>query len=281
MQVFRLSQPELIVLAKVLLQVPVPPLGMPPDPELAERPFQEVVLETLARLLEKGWVQVSENGTPTVPSDLADLLRTAGYLEAWMVVFLHERVKNRGREVAFYWDGERVVQHELDRSKREHIFRPGPDDMGYAWVKNLVAQYAAPASPQDGQHVLTLPGDVWEMLLKARLEGQAGTDALDLSPPTCELAGDVMEAALFMRLDCLCSVYRGEQEEVVFLLGPHRNWMLSPLPCPQEARAKKSCMQARAMTRPALERTLYALWRSLGVPLREKDASRVQEGGTE
>jgi len=262
MQVFRLSQPELIVLAKVLLQVPVPPLGMPP-----------------ARLLEKGWVQVGEDGTPTVPSDLADLLRTAGYLEAWMMVFLHKRAKNRGQEVAFYWDGERVVQHELDWSKREHILRPVPDDMGYAWVKNLVAQYAAPTSPQDGQHVLTLPGDVWEMLLNARLEGQAGTDALNLSPPTRELANDIVKADLFMRLDCLCSVYRGEQEEVVFLLGPHRNWMLSPLPCPQEARAEKSCMLARAMTRPALERTLYALWRSLGVPLREKDASRAQEGG--
>ena len=264
MKEFVLSQAELVVLAKVVLKIPAPPLGMPPEPELAKRPFDEVVIETLAQLLEKGWVQVEDDGTPKVHPELAAMLRAAGYLEAWMTVLLHEHGEHTIQQVGFYWDGQQVVQHELDLNNHTHIFRPGPKDMGYAWVKEQVEQFAASDTSQELAQPLVLSHETWEFLFRARLEGEEAAVVenlqADLAPEARELAQDILTASLLMQLNCLPSVYAGEQWKETFLLGPTRNWRLWPGPCGEGETSH--CLQAQPMNRAALQRALHVLWSS-------------------
>lgn len=265
MQQFVLSQAELVVLAKMLLGLPLPPLGMPADPALAERSLKDVTVETLARLMVKGWVQEEKEGGLKVHPELAALLRTAGYLEAWMTILFHERDQDMPQEVGFYYDGERVVQHELNPQNHTHIFRPGPADMGYAWAWERMERFVAPDSPDVPRQVLSFPAEIWETLLKARLvkaDVAAAENLTELSPQTRELANDIVAATLLVQMNCLCNVYTGEQEEATFLLGPERNWMFVVAPCHEDDQGK-NCLQARVMTRAALQRTLSHLWRSI------------------
>ena len=269
MREFRLTQPELIVLAQFLLGIPLPPLGFPPDPELAERPVEEVVQKALEQLQAKGWVQVDEEGQPHIEPELVQLLRTAAYVERWMTVMVHPKGE-LPRQVGFYHDGERVVRHELDAATQTHIFRPGPEDMGYAWLQAYVTQFAAATESEDHRPIVLLTPPEWDRLIRARLEGfPVSWEEMPLERR--DAFQDILDAALWIQLQCLCSVYTGEREEVAFLLGPERNWMWTPGPCPRREDEEAAdgerdipwCLQGRKMSLQALQRTLKVLWRAL------------------
>jgi len=255
MEGFILSQPELVVLSKVVLGIPLPPLGFASDPELAQRPFEEVAQEVLDRLAQKGWVERDETrGAVIRVQALAEMLRVAGYLVSWMIVRFHDQEED-WRQVGFYHDGKQVVRHELNPAQRAHLFQFDTVHGGESWLWDQVAPLSVPDISQEAPQFLTFPAETLEHWLNQRLEGRL--DLAEEEPSEWRLIHqDVLSAPLILHLDCLCSVYRGDQERLWVVLGAERNWMLVP----QSRNQGEEQVQAKPATRTMLRQTLSSLW---------------------
>jgi len=262
-----LTQAEIIVLSKVLLGVPLPPLGMPVDPDLAERSWEEVVSETLEGLVQKGWVHMDDDGSPIVRSDLATLLRAAGYLVVWVIVTLHEK-DNPVRQIGFYHDGNHVVQHELDVVHYSHALSTGPDDMGKTWMWQQIETWASRNTtlPQQG---VSFSIERWEQVVAERLKNSKEI------PPTFledgdlrQFQKDILQANALVQVNCLCDVYTGNQEKFFLLLGPERNWLITTLLL--EVENEEGKIYAWPMTLVKLQQTINNAWQAIKLLQSEK-----------
>ncbi len=272
---FRLTQPELIVLARMVLGLPLPPILFPGDAAQGE-PVGEVAQKALEGLQTKGWIRRQEGGWWVEP-ELAALLQAAGYLERWAVVMVHFQGKPP-YQVGFYHDGQQGVRHEMEPETQTHLFEPGPEDMGYAWLWDMVMRHAAPGSEPQAPGVWRVPLEAWEQATALRLQGAASREAGDAQAPSGDVLDVVLRAELWLQVQCLYSVYTGDRESVAFLLGPDVNWMCSLAPCPEGTHrdGRQLCLLGRRMSLAALRRTLYALWAGFREP-----ALHPESGGAE